>query len=96
MTLLFQFRAVFHRIASYNAQGGHTSVVVSWVDVILAKLGHAITLATGALFDVVPIAQDEPHSVRAQREDDMLRAAVQLPGKSGVMCLSVHTTASDT
>ena len=92
MTLLFQFRAVFHRIAAYNAGGGYTSVVVSWVDVILAKLGHAITFATGAIFDVLPIAQDEPHSVRTQREDDMLRAAVQLPGKSCYVSFSTYNS----
>ncbi|KAI0757130.1 hypothetical protein C8Q80DRAFT_79276 [Daedaleopsis nitida] len=81
LSLLFEFRAAFHRIAARNTDGPSTSVIVCWADAILAKLGQTIVFASGALYNVSLEEQYQPPSVRAQKDDDMLRAAVQLPDK---------------
>ncbi|KAK7694519.1 hypothetical protein QCA50_001705 [Cerrena zonata] len=49
MEKLFVFRILFHQIAASEMPQGHSSVVVCWVDVILAKLSHAILAVMGQL-----------------------------------------------
>ncbi|KAI0762859.1 hypothetical protein C8Q74DRAFT_183839 [Fomes fomentarius] len=81
LSLLFQYRVIFNRIAANSTEGSNSSLIITWVDIVLARLGQAITVAAGTFFRVPPIDQHQPMSVRAQREDDILRAAVQLPDK---------------
>lgn len=82
LSLLFKFRALFRFIAASTTVETSTSVIVCWADIILAKLGQAIVAVAGSSFDVASSDHTIPQSVRAQRQDDMLRAAVQLPGES--------------
>ena len=71
---------LFRDIASRELDASTSTITVCWVDVILAKLGQAILYVTGA-FNGIRVFEGEQHeAVRAQKEEDMLRAAVQLPG----------------
>ncbi len=82
LSLLFQYRVIFNRIAANSTEGSNSSLIITWVDIVLARIGQAIIVAAGTFFHVPPIDQHQPPSVRAQREDDILRVAVQLPGIS--------------
>ncbi|KAJ7139919.1 hypothetical protein C8R44DRAFT_765765 [Mycena epipterygia] len=79
LTLLFEHRKVFHKIAAQSlASGaGSSGSIVCWVDVILSKLGDAIsTVASGVSLDhTTPLF---PGSAEFRVEDN-LRAACQLP-----------------
>ena len=80
---LFQFRQVFHRIARREARD-RTAMIVSWVDVILAKLGETIPYVVGysATGNASELAAHESGRVLiAYREESALRAALQLPGR---------------
>ncbi|KAJ7492824.1 hypothetical protein FB451DRAFT_1219679 [Mycena latifolia] len=79
LTVLFEHRQVFHKIAaqSLGSEPGSSGAVVCWVDAILSKMGDAsIPMATGISLDLVgPIF---PGSTEL-RSEDSLRAASQLP-----------------
>ncbi|THH20831.1 hypothetical protein EW146_g599 [Bondarzewia mesenterica] len=78
---LFEYRQVFHNIATRSlAPGATVSVVVCWVDVILIKLAESsLVLAGGAKSD--SSNGGVFLSLHKQREEDALRAAAQLPHK---------------
>ena len=78
LAMLFEYRAVFYDIAARNADG--QTLVVCWVDLILAKLGQAVVAAAGSLCGIVLLHRDQPSTILAWRDDDILRAAAQLPG----------------
>ncbi|KAH9857903.1 hypothetical protein C2E23DRAFT_801926 [Lenzites betulinus] len=95
MALLLEYRTLFRTIASRNLEGSTTAIAVCWVDIILARLGQAVVNASGLLCGVQPSDQDLPEALRAQKTDDMLRAAVQLPEKwSGIQQLLCSEHAS--
>lgn len=79
LTVLFEQRKIFHRIAAQSlASSPESSVaVICWVDSILYKLGDAIVaVASGISSDLAtPLF---PGSTQV-REEDGLRAASQLP-----------------
>ncbi|KAH9898530.1 hypothetical protein C8Q73DRAFT_685135 [Cubamyces lactineus] len=79
LSLLLQYRVLFRDIASRDPEASTSAITVCWVDVIFARLGQAILRVAGACNGVQPFDSLQPEAVRAQREDDMLRAATQLP-----------------
>jgi len=82
LTLLFRYRKIFHGIASRALSPGMTSAaVVSWVDVILAKLGETIVVVAAG-FHAEGLPRSMPPMLHHQREEDSLWAASQLPGSS--------------
>ncbi len=81
LSLLFAFRTLFRAIAASSTDDRNASVIVCWADIIIVKLGQAITIIAGSYFDISSSDQVYPESVLVRREDDMLRAAVQLPGE---------------
>ena len=73
MSLLFEYRAIFRTLAARQVPVGcSTSPVICWVDVVLARIS-ALVDHPDCVFPHLP-------SLQKQREDDMLRAATQLPG----------------
>jgi len=78
--MLFQYRKVFHHIAAQAVVPGTTApIIICWVDILLVKLSEAIVFVAGGFR---PRDLDEPSllpSLKAQREDDKLLAAAQLP-----------------
>ncbi|KAG9314489.1 hypothetical protein JVU11DRAFT_5286 [Chiua virens] len=74
--LLFQYRRLFRVIATRDFKPNSTPLaVICWVDVVLAKLGDVVAfIAAGLDSD-----QSLPESLKGQREEDNLRAAIQLP-----------------
>lgn len=73
MSLLFEYRAIFRTVAARQVPVGRScSPVICWVDVVLARIS--------ALVDHPDCAFPHLPSLQKQREDDMLRAATQLPG----------------
>lgn len=81
LNLLFEYRAAIYYIAARGADS--RTLIVSWADLILAKLGKAVVAAAGSLCGVASWHQDHPSTILAQRDNDMLRAAAQLPGQHG-------------
>ena len=81
LTILFECRSVIHDIAARNTTRQAMSTVVCWADLILAKLGQAVVAAAGGLCGVVASDHHQPPTILMQKEDDALRAAVQLPGE---------------
>ncbi|KAI0662697.1 hypothetical protein C8Q70DRAFT_960558 [Cubamyces menziesii] len=79
LSLLLQYRVLFRDIASRELDASTSTITVCWVDVILAKLGQAILYVAGAFNGIRVFEGEQPEAVRAQKEEDMLRAAVQLP-----------------
>ena len=71
---------LFRDIASRELDASTSTITVCWVDVILAKLGQAVLYVAGAFNGIRAFEGEQPEAVRAQKEEDMLRAAVQLPG----------------
>ena len=65
---------------------GAQTVVVTWIDIVLAKLGLLATPLAVNLAAYDP--ENEPEWIRLRREDDNIRAATQLPGIN-------HTLSSD-
>ena len=91
--LLFQYRRLFRVIAARDFPPGTApSAVVCWVDLLLAKLGDVVAFIAAGL-DVDHPDRSLPESLRAQREEDNLRAAIQLPGRTRFPKVNVsHTT----
>ncbi|CDO72363.1 hypothetical protein BN946_scf184977.g60 [Trametes cinnabarina] len=81
LILLLEFRVLFRNIASRHVAASSAGVTICWVDVVLARLGQSIVCAAGMFGDVKSEDANQPEALRAQKEDDMLRAAIQLPGK---------------
>ncbi|TBU35113.1 hypothetical protein BD311DRAFT_204228, partial [Dichomitus squalens] len=79
LALLFDYRSVIHSIVARNAAGQAMSTVVCWADLILSQLGQAVLAASTGLCSIVPSDHNQPPAILVHREDDMLRAAVQLP-----------------
>ncbi|KAI0670029.1 hypothetical protein C8Q78DRAFT_1038833 [Trametes maxima] len=79
LSLLLRYRVLFRDIASRNLGEASSAIAVCWVDVVLAKLGQAIAHTAGMLYGISSSEHDLPIALRAQKEDDLLRAAVQLP-----------------
>lgn len=83
LSMLFQYRKVFHRIAARAVVPGTTApIIICWVDVLLVKLNETIVFVAGGFR---PRDPDEPSllpSLKAQREDGKLLAAAQLPRES--------------
>ncbi|KAF9650667.1 hypothetical protein BDM02DRAFT_1285806 [Thelephora ganbajun] len=72
MLLLFEYRAMFRTLAAQQVPVGcSSSSVICWVDVVLARIS--------ALVDHPDCAFPHLPSLQKQREDDVLRAATQLP-----------------
>lgn len=73
MSSLFEYRAVFRTVAARHVPVGCSSpLVICWADVVLARIS--------ALVDHPDCSFAHLPSIQKQREDDMLRAATQLPG----------------
>lgn len=73
MPLLFEYRAIFRTVAAREIPVGcSSSPVICWVDVMLARISSLVEHPECTC----------PHlpSLQKQKEDDMLRAATQLPG----------------
>ena len=82
LSKLFELRGVFHAIAMQNMDDRNSSkTIVCWADVVIARLGQAAVIVAGTFFDVAPHDHGQPPSVRAQKDDDVLRAALQLPSE---------------
>lgn len=80
--LLFQYRRLFRVIATRDFKLNSTPLaIVCWVDVILAKLGDVVACIAAGLDGDHP-GHSLPGSLKAQREEDNLRAAIQLPGRT--------------
>lgn len=81
-----------HRKASRNiAVQSDTSTVISWVDILLAKLStFALTVAAGFSCEILV---HESKFMRSQREEDCVRASTQLPGVSHCRLFNTHTEA---
>ncbi|KAI8995508.1 hypothetical protein BD414DRAFT_479747 [Trametes punicea] len=79
LDLLLSHRVLFRDIAARHLEGSTSAVAVCWVDVVLARLGQAIVRAAGLFHNVLPAEGEHPESLRAKKEDDLLRAATQLP-----------------
>ncbi|OCH96529.1 hypothetical protein OBBRIDRAFT_8420 [Obba rivulosa] len=77
LAVLFEFRQIFHVIASRSVAPGGASLVVCWVDVVLVKLSDAVVVIAGGIESTT--GEPELVTLRRQREEDMLRAAIQLP-----------------
>ncbi|KAH7915402.1 hypothetical protein BJ138DRAFT_1142007 [Hygrophoropsis aurantiaca] len=81
LCLLFQYRRLFHNIATRGlAAGAAIHAVICWVDVILAKFGVVASFVAGGL---QPVSSQRCISVtlQLQNEDNQLRAAAQLPDR---------------
>ena len=80
--LLFQYRRVFRVIAArdFNLSSAPLATIC-WVDLVLAKLGDVAAFIAAGLDGDHP-DRSLPESLRAQREEDNLRAAIQLPGRT--------------
>lgn len=79
MEKLFAFRVVFHQVAASEIPQTHTSVVVCWVDVILAKLSQAILVVMDKFCDTKVVSL----GTLSQHRDEMtLRAVLQFPRMS--------------
>ncbi|TFK57310.1 hypothetical protein OE88DRAFT_118956 [Heliocybe sulcata] len=78
---LFDYRQLFYRIASQECpRDTAPSVIICWVDVILARLGEVVCVLAAE----APVLDDNSAisaSLKKQYEDDSLRAAAQLPEK---------------
>ncbi|KAF9786112.1 hypothetical protein BJ322DRAFT_1210647 [Thelephora terrestris] len=73
MSLLFEYRTIFRTLAARQVPVGRSpSSVICWVDVVLYRIS--------ALVDHPDCILAHLPSLQKQREDDMLRAATQLPG----------------
>lgn len=83
ISLLFDYRRIFHRLAARDLMHSAPAVVVCWVDVILAKLGDAIFVIASRRPDSSLPVPEEPSfvSLEKQKEGAALRAATQLPGE---------------
>ncbi|KAI0936199.1 hypothetical protein AcV5_004396 [Taiwanofungus camphoratus] len=83
ISLLFDYRRIFHRLAARDLMHSAPAVVVCWVDVILAKLGDAIFVIASRRPDSSLPVPEEPSfvSLEKQKEGAALRAATQLPEK---------------
>lgn len=78
LDVLFEHRQFFYSMAirSTGQDASLSATIVSWVDVLLARLGDFIlTVASGLCGSLV-----NPGYLRTQREGDGIRAATQLPG----------------
>ena len=72
MPLLFEYRAEFRTLAAREVPVGCSySPVICWVDVVLARISALVDHPDSVFVDLP--------SLQKQREDDMLRAATQLP-----------------
>ncbi|KAH9946799.1 hypothetical protein B0H21DRAFT_741825 [Amylocystis lapponica] len=80
ISLLFEYRRIFHQIAARDITPGNAPpIVVCWVDVILAKLAEVIVVfAHGPSEDV---KRPPLTTLQRQMEGDALRAATQLPDR---------------
>ncbi|KAF8559216.1 hypothetical protein OG21DRAFT_712038 [Imleria badia] len=77
--LLFQYRRLFRVLAARDFKLTSAPLaIVCWVDIVLAKLGDVAALVAAGLDGDHP-DQSLPESLKAQREEDNLRAAIQLP-----------------
>jgi len=75
---MFQYRRLFHAIAIQELRSvTAVPTVISWVDVILAKLGDVTSCVASAMHDRYDGLSD---ALRKRREEDNIRAAAQLPG----------------
>ncbi|KAH7883720.1 hypothetical protein F5I97DRAFT_1580022 [Phlebopus sp. FC_14] len=80
MQLLFQYRRIFHFIAMNSVDPGYAvPTVVCWVDVVLAKLGDLSALLAAGFHSYHP-DRTLPDALKARRQEDSIRAAIQLPG----------------
>lgn len=76
---LFDFRRVFHRLASREAHDSSTAVV-SWVDLILARLGEAVQRVVDH-GTTSKLLSRSPHRMLSEHQGEgALKAALQLPG----------------
>jgi hypothetical protein len=90
--LLFQYRRLFRVIATRDFKLSPAPLaVVCWVDVVLAKLGDVAAFIAAGLDGDHP-DQSLPESLKAQREEDNLRAAIQLPGRTSSAGTQMHLT----
>ncbi|KIJ21622.1 hypothetical protein PAXINDRAFT_95165 [Paxillus involutus ATCC 200175] len=77
--LLFQYRRLFHIIAARDLRPGSAPpAIVCWVDVVLARLGDVSAFVAAGFHENHP-DQTLPDVLKVQRQEDNLRAAIQLP-----------------
>lgn len=82
ISTLFQYRHIFHHIASQAVVPGTAAPVnICWVDVLLVKLSEAAVFVAGG-FCLSDTERLSLQSLKAQREEDNLLAAAQLPRES--------------
>lgn len=74
--MFFAQREIFHIIAASSQTKTTRATIICWVDVVIAKLSSAIVTLVSA--NTEASLEDLP-SLSKRREDDMLRAASQLP-----------------
>lgn len=92
LDLLFQYRRLFHVIAARDFRPSSAPLaIVCWADVVLAKLGDVVVVIAAGLDEEHP-DHSLPGSLKAQREEDNLRAAIQLPGKTHPAETWIHLT----
>jgi hypothetical protein len=85
LSMLFQYRKVFHRIAARAVVPGTTAhIIICWVDVLLVKLNETIIFVAGGFRPGDPDGPSLLPSLKAQRENDKLLAAAQLPRECSV------------
>jgi len=85
LLIFFQYRKVFHRIASRAVVPGSAApIIICWVDVLLVKLSETIIFVAGGFCSVDPEGPSLLPSLKVQRENDKLLAAAQLPRQSSV------------
>lgn len=89
ISILFTYRRVFHGIAAREADA--LAVVVCWVDVVLSRLGEAIVQISGGNISVSEPNFPTSDLLQKQRDDDALRAAIQLPRMMIYHCIVTHT-----
>ncbi|KAF9229455.1 hypothetical protein BS17DRAFT_22168 [Gyrodon lividus] len=78
--LLFQYRRLFHIIAVRDLRPGSAPpAIICWVDLILAKFGDVSAFVAAGFHKDHP-DQMLPDVLKVQRQEDNLRAAIQLPG----------------
>lgn len=88
MSHLFALRALYRRLAvgPANSLPSNAAGVVSWVDVILAKIAQAtLTICEGLRVDSVRTEREQ--SFKPQLGDRLVQAASQLPSECNYLLL---------
>lgn len=80
MDKLFNFRKLFRDVALQSNPRHMGSLAVTWVDKLLAKLTILIVNVASAPTPVILPQANASEPIQLQVDNDMVHAAVQLPG----------------